>query len=77
MSRPIRHPGGWPKTSRFDVFDGAGAVVVRNISADQVVASYLTSLTAEQVASTVANFSYVDSDGYRCAGHMSIVGGTL
>ena len=75
MSRPIRHPGGWPKTSRFDVHDASGNEVVRNISAEEVVASYLTSLTAEQVASAVANYSYVDSDTFRCSGHMSISGG--
>jgi hypothetical protein len=59
----------------YDVFNNTtGVVVIRAIEADQVVATYLTSLTAQQVIDGVATRSFIDSNNYRCAAHMSISG---
>jgi hypothetical protein len=59
----------------FDVFNNTtGAVVARALAADQVVSSYLTSLTEEQVIDGVATRSFIDSNNYRCCAHMSISG---
>jgi hypothetical protein len=45
-------------------------VVIRNITATEVVATYCTSLTADQVLEGVASRSYIDSDNYRVAAHI-------
>jgi hypothetical protein len=59
----------------YDVHNNTtGVVVIRNVTASQVVASYLISPTAQQVIDTVASRSFVDANGYRCSAHMSISG---
>lgn len=59
---------------QFDVFNNTtGAVVIRNIDADAVIASYCTSLTAEEVMAGVAGYSYVDADTFRVTAHMAIL----
>ena len=58
----------------YDVIDNTtGAIVIRNVTAEEVVATYQTSLTVEGVL-CVAGYSYVDSDGYRVTAHMQIAG---
>jgi hypothetical protein len=71
MSLGSRRAG---RAQAFDVFNGTtGAVAVRNIDAETVIASYCTSLTAEEVMAGVAASSYVDSDGFRCTSRMAIM----
>jgi hypothetical protein len=55
----------------YDVFDAAGAVVIRNITADAVT-TYATSLTAEEVIDGVATRHFIDSNGFRITAHMAI-----
>jgi hypothetical protein len=63
------------RAKAFDVFDNSdGSIVVRNVTADQVVATYCPSLTAEGVISGVAEWHHIDADGYRVAAHFSIAG---
>jgi hypothetical protein len=57
----------------FDVHDNVtGNVVVRNITAAEVVANHAPSLTAEQVIAGVAEWHHVDSDNMRITAHMAI-----
>jgi hypothetical protein len=55
----------------YDVFDDAGGVVIRNITAEAAT-TYATSLNAEQVIDGVATRHFVDSDGFRITSHMAI-----
>jgi hypothetical protein len=55
----------------YDVFDDAGAVVIRNITAEAAT-TYVTTLTAEEVIDGVATRHFVDSDGFRITSHMAI-----
>jgi hypothetical protein len=65
----------WGRATQLDVIDNStAAVVVRNLTAEEVIASYTVSLTVEDVLAGVAGFSYVDSDGYRVTAHMQIAG---
>jgi hypothetical protein len=57
----------------YDVFDDAGVVVIRNITAEAAT-TYAISLTAEEVIDGVATRHFVDSDGFRITSHMSIAG---
>jgi hypothetical protein len=57
----------------FDVFNNTtGAVVIRNVTVDDVVSTYQTSRTAEQVLRDIAAYSYSDADGYRVTRHFQI-----
>lgn len=65
--------GGWARTSKFDVFDNTtGAVVARNVDADS--AATTLRVTAQAIVDGVSNYSFVDANGYRCAGHGQITG---
>jgi hypothetical protein len=68
-----RRKRSWGATSRFDIFDmNDGSLVERNVSADDA-ATYLQ-VTADEVSTAIAAYSYVDGNGYRAAGHMSVSG---
>jgi hypothetical protein len=57
----------------YDVHDNAtGTVIVRNVTAATVAATYAPSLTAEAVIDSVAQHHFVDSDGVRVSAHMAI-----
>ena len=58
---------------QFDVWNSTGTTVVRNLTADEVVATYTTSLTAEDVLAGVASGSFVDADSFRVTAHMAIM----
>jgi hypothetical protein len=57
----------------YDVFDDAGAVVVRNITAEAAT-TFATSLTEAEVVEAVATRGFVDADGHRITSHMAISG---
>jgi hypothetical protein len=57
----------------YDVFDAAGTVVIRNISAETATI-YVSSLTAEDVVDGVATRHFIDADGFRITAHMAIAG---
>jgi hypothetical protein len=60
---------------KFDVHDADGSVLIRAIDADQVVASFAPSLTAEEVIVGVAERHYIDADNnVRITAHMAISG---
>jgi hypothetical protein len=64
----------WPPTTAFDIFDAStGAVIARNLTAASA-ATYL-GVSADAVVTAIDNFSFLDGNGYRCAGHMQILGG--
>jgi hypothetical protein len=55
----------------YDVWDSAGTVLIRNITADAVT-TYATSLTEEAVIDGVATRHFIDADGFRITAHMAI-----
>jgi hypothetical protein len=73
MPRPFRGRF-WPKGVLYDVFDAAGALVARAVTAADAAATL--GITVEQLEQGVMNWSYVDGGGYRATGHMQIAGAT-
>jgi hypothetical protein len=70
----VKRSHSWSRTTRFDVFDNTtGAVVARNVTSAE--AGTLLGATAADVENGIANYSYLDGNGNRAAGHMQI-GGT-
>jgi hypothetical protein len=56
------------------VWSADGNVVIRNVTAAEVSATYMPSLTAEDVVDRVAQEHHVDADNYRVVAHFSISG---
>jgi hypothetical protein len=60
---------------RFDIWNQiTGELVIRNVDAAEVVATYQTSLTADEVIVGVAEQHHLDADNFRVTAHMAISG---